>query len=89
MGDYLKCVQEDITKINNTLLNLKKEYDRQVNTITKELRLLETEEDKILKRTQNLVRCSKCNKFGTIPKGEFQTHYRSSEMGGEYECPKY
>ncbi len=87
--DYLKCVQEDIAAINTKLVNLKKEYDAHVESITKELRALEAEEDKIMKRTNGSVRCTNCNKFGHVKQFEHTVHYRSSEMGGEYECEHY
>lgn len=61
---YLECVRTDINLVNEDINKLETKYRKDLNELKIKLQELKHEEDKIMKRTHNLDRCIKCDKFG-------------------------
>jgi len=64
--NYLVCIQDDINKLQSEINQLEINYKKELDELIQKLSDLKKDEDKIMKRTKNLDRCKRCDKFGCI-----------------------
>lgn len=87
MSDYLTCIQSDLKKARQEYETIKRECDIKLDKAKQEIKHLENEEEKIVKRTKGLVRCPNCGEFTGMSWGDY-AHERSSGsgMGSSWDC---
>ena len=84
--DYLECVRADIAEAKKNYDQAKLELELQLKGLSDKIKDLEKEEEKIMKRTKGLFRCSNCGEF---VQNAYTSHERDSGSGMgplRYDC---
>lgn len=84
--DYLECIRSDIKEAQEAYTETKTEADTQLGKLRDKIETLEKEEDKIMKRTYDKIRCRNCGQFVDNVYPHPHEGDNVCDMGGGYSC---